>query len=466
MDKLFEKIVEAVPLELLPFLLMICAFFFGVYYYYGYRDFTDVLRSRIFLTGAVVLVATFAVASILKTPAIAPAKASAQPVLLVPNFENDIRDQYHSVFLQQVRASFSRLGLDVEAVVPVDAYITDAKAAALHMQRYNAQAAIFAPKVVVNDGKSYLCVSLLVPSNGGSKAYPPTVAEIEPKVLEDMVAMIYPVASLTGGVANPMVTRLQALERQVADLQATVLALTTDRVASVPKSYSHRYAVVVGNNVNDEGSLPPLQFALSDARSVSDILKKQGFQVTLLENPTTSEVLLALDRIGTTITHDDLLAFYYAGSAIRASDLFKTKTEALVLATRDLVLSQSQSNLTLQALIGRMLRLSNRDNMIILDGCHGTAGLDPSQPPVPGGAEGVLQILSGSQDDGYGLEDYKVGGGVFTQALLKGLSAIRDADGRLSFRSLATEVTRRLAADTNTHQTPKLVSFGEGDIWL
>lgn len=457
--------MKVVPSEGIPLVLAICAAFFGVYYYFGYRNFTDVLHSRTFMTLLVLVAAAFLLFSINKSPTVHLADADVRPVLLIPTFENDERDQYRNAFIQQVRASFSKVGLNPEAILPIDAYVVDVKAASLEMARYQSQSAVFSPRVVVTEKATFLCISLLV--NGGSKAYPLTEAQVDSKVLDDIVATVMPSATAaTGVVANPLLSRVQSLEQQVAAMNATILALAAEQKGSkLVKEYENRYAIVVGNAFNDEGNLPRLRFPVSDARALGASLTANGFQVTILENPTTSDVLSAFDQIGTSIGKNDLLSFYYAGSSARATDISKGAPEQLLLPTRDFSLAHIGSALTLKVVISRMLALPNRDNLLLLDGCHGTGGLDLSTLTEVEKKGGVLQIFTASQDNGYAMESAKAGGGIFTQTFLKDFADMRGA-GPVSVSSIAAIVTGNVIETTDARQQPKLVTVGDGDIRL
>ena len=263
------------------------------------------------------------------------------------------------------------------------------------MKRTNSQSTFFQPKVITTGERTLLCISLLVPANGGSKAYPPTEPQIDPKMLDDIVATVIPSAnSVAGASVIPLLSRVQGLEQQIATMNATILGLAnaTNRPSSI-KDYKSRYAIVVGNSSNEEGSLPPLQFAISDARGMEAALTARGFRVTLLEYPTTADIARAFDQIGKSITEHDLLAFYYAGSSARESDLSKeNRAEQLLLVTHDFSVSKLSSALTLHQVIERMLALPNQDNLLLIDGCHGTAGLDRSELYGIANSGDILQI--------------------------------------------------------------------------
>lgn len=108
----------------------------------------------------------------------------------------------------------------------------------------------------------------------------------------------------------------------------------------------------------------------------------------------------------------------------------------------------------------------------MLDGCHGTTGLTESSRASgisavannPG--EPVLQFFSASSDDEYAMESSELGGGAFTQALIRVLDrGLRDGHG-LWMRDIVANTGALIRAQPNVRQTPKLVTVsGEGEVY-
>lgn len=85
--------------------------------------------------------------------------------------------------------------------------------------------------------------------------------------------------------------------------------------ASAPEAsidYGRYHALVIGNNAYRD--LPQLETAVNDARAVARLLgQAYGYQVTLLENATRSDVLRALASFRQSLKASDNLLIYYAG---------------------------------------------------------------------------------------------------------------------------------------------------------
>ncbi len=95
-----------------------------------------------------------------------------------------------------------------------------------------------------------------------------------------------------------------------------------------PAFIDGRYrALVVGNNEyrDPEERWPSLETAVAGARAVADMLKNRyGFDdVTLLENATRREMLIALDELGRDVLPNDNVLVYYAGHGFLDNDTGK-----------------------------------------------------------------------------------------------------------------------------------------------
>jgi len=96
--------------------------------------------------------------------------------------------------------------------------------------------------------------------------------------------------------------------RSLSLFQRIPLRRFTTRPA--PNSYSLKQALIVGvNKYNDS----PLWCSIQDARSVEDKLKRMGFETTLLEDPSDSQLYESLMHFGVKRKPNDLAVFYFSG---------------------------------------------------------------------------------------------------------------------------------------------------------
>ena len=86
-------------------------------------------------------------------------------------------------------------------------------------------------------------------------------------------------------------------------------------ISTISSWYKKQYAIVVGIDHYKRLSLPRLNNAITDARSVAEVLRKKGFSVIELynENATKERIFDALKKIKQLSTSQDATLFYFAG---------------------------------------------------------------------------------------------------------------------------------------------------------
>ncbi|MHA7774132.1 caspase family protein [Roseibium sp. M-1] len=146
-----------------------------------------------------------------------------------------------------------------------------------------------------------------------------------------------------------------------------ILALTTGpfpgRATAEP-----RLALVVGNGAYD--AVMPLDNPVNDARLMADVLRKVGFEVTLVTDTQQNDLVQAISRFGSSLRAAGVDAtglFYYAGHGVQS---FGTN----YLLPVDIEL-QDAADLSLvgvpaQAVLRQMFSARNRTNIVILDACR------------------------------------------------------------------------------------------------
>ncbi len=230
--------------------------------------------------------------------------------------------------------------------------------------------------------------------------------------------------------------------------------------------------MAVGLDWPQEETFPRLAYAASDAASFAAKIQTLGFRTELLtgESATLSGVHKALDAAAAATAEDDLLVIYYAGMTFRSTDVNKSASKpVLVLPTFDFRIAELANGLTLPALVAGMASSARGDVLIVLDGCHGTVGLgDPGGEPAIGTSRtAALQVMAASQDDEFGLEISSLGGGAFTQLLLRKIDHLANSSGGASTNAILAALTPELSLASSGKQRPKLVTIaGSGDIVL
>jgi uncharacterized caspase-like protein len=269
---------------------------------------------------------------------------------------------------------------------------------------------------------------------------------------------------------DPLVARIEALERKVSEL-ATTIFKTTALVQTAPsnRTYGTKRAIIVGVNYESTKKIPPLAFADADARQMDKTLKLFGFETTLILNEaaTRSDIRQAIDRALRASEPDDLLMIYYAGSSMRSVDLEAapagaTSPKTLILNTFDLKFDKPFENWTLDSVVEQLRPADRIYRLVVIDGCHGTFGL-PVPPQTSSDSakadERTFQIVAGTQDNEYGLELPQIGGGLFTRVVTSKLEAAASNQQRISTNELLTVASPELARLSSGAQRPKLVTL-------
>ena len=103
----------------------------------------------------------------------------------------------------------------------------------------------------------------------------------------------------------------QRAERARQERNLAALASSgQDAVSSI--NFGDYHALIIG--IDEYRNLPNLTSAVNDARAMAKILEEQyGFKVTLLIDPTRSDIIDAFDEYRSTLAFKDNLLIYYAG---------------------------------------------------------------------------------------------------------------------------------------------------------
>lgn len=222
------------------------------------------------------------------------------------------------------------------------------------------------------------------------------------------------------------------------------------------------HALVIGND--EYRQLPPLKSAVNDARAVRDLLmNRYGFQVTLLENATRNEILLALNQLRGELTENDNLVIYYAGHGT-----LERQTETGYWLPVDADKDNDINWLANSELTRRLRAMSARHVMIIADSCYSGTLLRAAPLELPTGAERqawlarMAQMRSRTAIVSGGLEPVLDSGSnshsVFANAFLKVLGESKEPiDGGALHRQIGRRVI------VNAVQTPLYSDIRQAD---
>ena len=259
-------------------------------------------------------------------------------------------------------------------------------------------------------------------------------------------------AALTPALALAQAERGKGLQLVLADSTQKQLS----SFASLAK-----YALVVGIDQyqNQAQGITPLRYAVGDARAIYQALvdpRRGGFlpeNVTLLtddspEKPTNIAIGKALNRLVTSTREGDLVLVFFSGHG------YEDQGRAYLLPANADLEALDQSAIERDAFVRQIDRLAAKKVIVVLDACH-SGGVNRGGKGA--GKDAALSTryyenFSGSQGRAFiassgggelSWEDEDKGHGVFTSALVDGLSGKADQqprDGVISLNELRAYV--------------------------
>ncbi len=170
---------------------------------------------------------------------------------------------------------------------------------------------------------------------------------------------------------------------------------------AAPAHAEKRVALVIGNN--DYKSVPKLQKAVNDARTMGDTLKQLGFEVMLAENQNRqqfSQSLLAFDKA---LEPGDTAFFFYAGHGFEIAGqnfLLPTDVPAATEGQEELV---RDASVLADRVVERLQNKKVRTAILVFDACRNNPFERTGTRAVAGGGglapmtqlpEGVFSIFS------------------------------------------------------------------------
>lgn len=219
-----------------------------------------------------------------------------------------------------------------------------------------------------------------------------------------------------------------------------------------------RTALVIGNSEYEVG---PLKNPANDARAVSTVLRKIGFDVISLTDQDQRQMKRAIRKFGKKIRKGGVGLFYFAGHGIQVGGLnYLIPLEAMIEAEEDVELE----GVDVRYVMAEMAKAGNRLNIVILDACRnnpfarsfrsGTSGLATMDAPT-----GTLVAYATSP--GKVASDGSGSNGLYTEALIEQMSVPGQR-----IEDVFKAVRRHVLDSSQGRQTPWESSSLTGDFYL
>ncbi|MFL5327903.1 MAG: caspase family protein [Gemmataceae bacterium] len=251
--------------------------------------------------------------------------------------------------------------------------------------------------------------------------------------------------------------------------------------AAEPPAGKH-YAVLVGVNKYEHTKLPELKYAVNDASELSEVLKGQGYVISLLTDdagakdktakPTKGNIEKRLKKVLDGCKKDDTVLIALAGHGLQfdgVKDAFFCPSDARPAADRtDTLISLDKLYHDLDSSFAGV-------KVLLVDACRddpnaargGTRGVDADTAPRP--PRGVAALFSCSAGE-RAFEHESVKHGLFFHFVLQGLRGeAKDSDDDISFDGLSAYVRKQVSRQVSVivgdgaRQSPNLKADLSGE---
>ncbi|MFC1857158.1 TAXI family TRAP transporter solute-binding subunit [Thermodesulfobacteriota bacterium] len=273
------------------------------------------------------------------------------------------------------------------------------------------------------------------------------------------------------------------ISRQPPDLNDQPKAQLAERFTSEPLHgwYAKQYALVAGIDSYQNNRIPRLGNAVNDARAISDMLRKMGYELTELynEQATRSNIIHGFSKIKKKSRHNDGFIFYFAGHGqgltLETGDKvgYIIPYDAQIELTEMDVFAYDEEAIDLRLLRRYSKSMRAKHVALMLDSCFSGLAMKRTLPIVKNLdidyyndllSRKAINILTAGDDqpvsDGSGHSP-------FTRAILNGIGKrgldIHDRDGYATFNQLSAYVKEKVEKSTSRRQRPQFDNLSEDD---
>lgn len=244
--------------------------------------------------------------------------------------------------------------------------------------------------------------------------------------------------------------RQVALERQRIESQKTQTQIAPDN--------RRRLALVIGND--NYSSMPRLNNAVNDAKSMTDALRQANFEVMSYSNLDKRRMEEVLRNFTGKLGRDDVGLFYFSGHGIQADNRnFLIPVAENVKKTSEV----PYEGIDVNRVMDNLKDAKNALNIVVLDACRS------SLPDSRGGLSRGLTVTDAPQGSiiayatspGKTASDGDGGNSPYTKNLVRAMQR-----KGVKIEDVFKEVRQSVIRDTNGEQTPSETSYLVGDFYF
>src|SRR3954471_2577605 len=167
------------------------------------------------------------------------------------------------------------------------------------------------------------------------------------------------IAAVLVGMVSLAIGAHAAMNKRSPD---TAKAVETAQLAQVPGKPS-RLALVIGNGHYPDANAPLTQ-PLNDARAISAALRREGFDVDVVENGGRDDINRAVDRLSAMISSESVVMLFFGGYGIQAGrESFMIPVDAAIWKESDV----RHQGLSIEAVLDTMKEKGARARIAVID---------------------------------------------------------------------------------------------------
>ncbi|SEN75556.1 caspase family protein [Bradyrhizobium sp. OK095] len=139
-------------------------------------------------------------------------------------------------------------------------------------------------------------------------------------------------------------------------------AVTTDQVTGSIGQTS-RLALVIGNGHYPDATAPLTQ-SINDARALSSTLRKNGFDVDMVEDATKDDMVRAVNRLKSRIKRDTVVMLFFGGYGVQAGrESYMLPVDAAIWKESDV----RRQGVSIEGVLGMMKEQGAKAKLVVVD---------------------------------------------------------------------------------------------------
>lgn len=139
-------------------------------------------------------------------------------------------------------------------------------------------------------------------------------------------------------------------------------AVSTDRITG-SIGQSSRLALVIGNGHYPDASAPLTQ-SINDARALSSSLRKNGFDVDMVEDATRDDMVRAVNRLKSRITRDSVVMLFFGGYGVQAGrESYMLPVDAVIWKEKDV----RRQGVSIEGVLEMMKEQGAKAKLVVVD---------------------------------------------------------------------------------------------------